>query len=301
MWRKQGNILAYINQRTAETYRPVERPLMRYFGGKWKNATWILSHFPPHHIYVEPYGGAASVMARKEPIFREVYNDINGDVVNLFRVLQDRRQYAELVHRLKFTPFARAEYDLPLDEHGIDPVERARRLLIKSWFSFGAAGDDRYKTGFRTNISQTDKDPAREWRNWLDVLPMFVERFRRVTIENAPATTVITGHDSPDTLFYVDPPYMHSTRRRNRYQYEMTNKQHEELLQVLLSVKGMVVLSGYDNSLYNDALNGWRRVTKMSQANGNAKRIEVLWLSPPVTETLDEQRQMSGYQLQLAM
>lgn len=267
----------------------ISRPIMRYFGGKWKNAAWIINHFPSHKIYVEPFGGAASVLIQKEPIFREVYNDLDGEIVNLFRVLQNREHYAELHHKLKFTPFSRAEYDL----HTItsdDPVERARRLLIQSWMSFGSAGDARYKTGFRTNISQIDKDPAREWQNWLEVLPSFVERFRRVTIENIDAIRVIEGHDSDETLFYCDPPYPHETRRGNRYKFEMTTGQHIKLLQVLLATQGYVVLSGYDCEAYNQTLQGWKTFTRFSQSQGNSKRIEKLWLSPRTWEALQAER-----------
>lgn len=270
---------------TGEQAQTLERPLLRYFGGKWKIAPWIIEHFPPHAIYVEPYGGAASVLLRKEPIFREVYNDLNGEVVNLFRVLQDRKTFAELFHRLRFTPFARAEYDLQA-ESSSDPVERARRLLIKSWLSFGGAGDDRYNTGFRTNITQVDKDPAREWSNWLNGLPAIVERLRRVTIENAPAIDVIQGHDSPHTLFYIDPPYSHETRRANRYEFEMSKEQHRELAEVLQTVKGMVVLSGYSNALYASLFVSWERVTKTTTTQGNRRAVECLWLSPSVSEAL---------------
>lgn len=280
--------------------RPVERPLMRYFGGKWKIAPWIISHFPEHAIYVEPFGGAASVLLQKPPIFREVYNDLSGDVVNLFRVIQDRQRYAELFHRLRFTPFARAEYDLqaiPTD----DPIEQARRLLIKAWMSFGGAGDDRYNTGFRTNISQIDKDPAREWVNWLNELLHIVERLQRVTIENAPAVDVIQGHDSPVTLFYVDPPYTHDTRRANRYQFEMTEADHRQLADVLHGVAGMVVLSGYRNPVYDELFNTWECVTKQTTTQGNGKAIECLWLSPPVTRALAAHNEIAPTQLSLAI
>jgi DNA adenine methylase len=297
MWCKRINILDYINDHV--TCRPVERPIMRYFGGKWKIAQWIISHFPAHKIYVEPFGGAASVLVQKPPVFREVYNDLNGDVINLFHVLQDRKAYADLRQKLKFTPFARGEYELGYEKTA-DPVERARRLLIKSWMSFGGAGDDRYMTGFRTNISQTDKDHAREWCNWLEVLPLFVERFRRVTIENAPANDVIKGHDSPDTLFYIDPPYSHGTRRRNRYSIEMSDGDHQELLQVLVELSGFVILSGYRSELYDRALADWPSFTKSTQSQSNAKRTEVLWLSPRTWAAISAERK-SPNQLELAI
>lgn len=283
-----GDSLALVRAAASHAGGMPGRPLMRYFGGKWKLAPWIIQHFPDHAVYVEPYGGAASVLLRKPPVFREIFNDLDGDIVNLFRVLQDSKTYAELFHRLRFTPFARAEYEL----HGtpaINAVERARRLLIKAWMSFSGAGDARCKTGFRTNISQVDKDPAREWVNWLDELPHIVERLQRVTIENAPAVDVVTGHDSPVTLFYVDPPYTHDTRRSNRYKFEMSDADHRELAQALHQAEGMVVLSGYRNPLYASLYEGWWTVESCASTQGNGKATERLWLSPRTKAALEHQ------------
>jgi DNA adenine methylase len=121
------------------------------------------------------------------------------------------------------------------------------------------------------------------------VLPAVVERLRRVTIENAPALDVIQGHDSPGTLFYVDPPYPHSTRRANRYEHEMTEADHRALADVLHTAEGMVVLSGYRNPLYETLFGAWKRLEKATTTQGNGRATECLWLSPSVSQALTRQ------------
>jgi DNA adenine methylase len=243
--------LAMENER--QSPGPVRRPLMRYFGGKWILAKWVLEHFPTHHIYVEPYGGAASVLLQKDRAFSEVYNDIYDDIVNLFRVLRDRTQAAELTRALLFTPYSREELELAFAETD-EPVERARRTMIRAWMGYGTNGTHR-KTGFRTNIkAQRRSTPARDWNNVVHHMDRYIARLRGVAIENKPAVEVIQGHDTNETLFYVDPPYPTSTRRGERYQHEMNDQAHRDLAQVLRSVEGMVVISGYPCNLYDNEL-----------------------------------------------
>lgn len=261
----------------------VERPVLRWHGGKYLLSPWIISHFPKHRTYVEPYGGAGSVLLQKSRAYAEVYNDLNQELVNLFCILRDATRARELERHLRLTPFARDEYTFawePSDE----PIERARRLLIRCYMGFGSAAyNSKHATGFR-NHSEGTHVPAREWASYPDALPAIVERLRGVIVENRPALEVIAEHDSPQTLIYADPPYPHTTRKKrqitNYGHFEMTDDDHRELAGVLRSASGMVVLSGYRCALYDELFGDWERSEREAYAAGARKRIECLWLNP---------------------
>lgn len=262
------------------------RPAMRWHGGKWLLAPWIISHFPAHRTYVEPFGGAASVMLRKPRSYAEIYNDLDDEAVNLFRVLRSDRS-AELVEKLRLTPFARAEFSAAY-EPSEDPVERARRLVSRSFMGFGGDAVRNRTTGFRNDSNRSGGPPAKDWANYANSLPSLIERLRGVVIECRPAEYVIEKYDAPNTVFYVDPPYVHSSRDisgsgrlpRHTYEYEMSDYDHLQLLKQLRSVDGMVVLSGYQSELYSEHLSDWRKVTRAALADGARERTEVLWLNP---------------------
>jgi DNA adenine methylase len=263
------------------------RPVLRWHGGKWLLAPWIIQHLPPHRCYVEPFGGAASVLLRKPRAYAEVYNDLDSHVVGLFRVLRDEAMSARLMHALVLTPFARDEFDLsyqPCDE----PVEAARRLIVRSFMGFGSdSATGEYRTGFRSASNRSGTTPAHDWANYPGALATIIERLRGVVIENRDAMEVMRRHDGPDTLHYVDPPYMLELRSRtNRragaagnYRHELTTEQHVELLATLNSLAGMVVLSGYPSVAYDAALLGWQRVERRALADGARERTEVLWIN----------------------
>lgn len=249
-------------------------------------APWIIAHFPAHLAYVEPFGGAASVLLRKPRSYAEVYNDLDEEVVNLFRVLRSNRA-PTLVRELELTPFSRAEFEAAY-ECADDPVERARRLVIRSFQGFGsdaATGD--YRTGFRANSDRSGSTPAADWRNYPDALALIVERLRGVVIEARDATRVMRSHDAATTLHFVDPPYLLDTRSRtNRrpvggtYRHELTAEQHAQLLQDLRTLEGMVVLCGYPSEMYDRALSDWQRVERPALADGAKPRTEVIWINP---------------------
>jgi DNA adenine methylase len=265
------------------------RPVVRWFGGKWKLAPWIIAHFPAHRVYVEPFGGGGSVLIRKPRSYAEVYNDLDGEVVNLFRVLRDDAMSAKLIEQLRLTPFARAElqdaYELT-DE----PIERARRLVTLSFLGFGANAHARVATGFRANGNRAGTTPSHDWRNYPDALTLTIERLRGVVIENRDACEVMAMSDVADALHYVDPPYVWATRgrhdRQRGYTHEMNDDDHVRLLAFLKTLKGMVVLSGYPTQLYDDALADWQRVERQAFADGARERTEVLWINPACAEKL---------------
>jgi DNA adenine methylase len=262
----------------------IERPVLRWHGGKWLLSDWIISHFPQHRIYTEVFGGAGSVLIRKPRCYAEVYNDLNRDVVNLFRVLRDSRQAKDLEQALRLTPFAREEFRLSY-EPAEEPIEGARRLVVRCYMGFGSAAfNSKHSTGFRANSSRSGTTPAHDWANYPDAMAAMVERLKGVIVENRPALDVIRQHDGTETLHYVDPPYVHATRKNrqsgNYGDFEMTDSDHRELAEALRSVSGMVILSGYPCALYDELYGDWDCVKREALADGARKRIECLWLSP---------------------
>jgi len=254
------------------------RPALRYFGGKWRLAKWIISRFPPHQVYVEPYGGGASVLLRKPRSRAEIYNDIDGEIVNFFRVLRDPELASRLEALVEMTPFARDELELAYEPIN-DPVEQARRTAVKSLMGYGTNAIHR-PSGFRSNSTRSGTTPATDWMTWPAHIEALAARLRGVVIENRDALTLIDEHDSPRTLFYFDPPYFYATRpRTERYSIELSDDGHLALLARIQEVEGMVVLSGYASDLYDDVLEGWRRDEMPAMADGARPRTEVLWMN----------------------
>ena len=280
----------------------IQTPLMRYHGGKFRLAEWVISHFPAHQTYIEPFGGAASVLMQKPRSSAEVYNDLDEDIVNVFRVLRDREQREELMEALALTPYARAEFELAMQaEEELAPVERARRTLFRAQAGFGSAGATKGITGFRIDTQREYGLSSHLWARYPDPLALFGERLAGVLIENRPAIDVMQQHDHPEALVYADPPYVWDTRFKARadggngryYRHEMTDDDHIDLLNTLIACQGYAVVSGYMNDLYHETLtaHGWGLRTKESRiaANrGTAVRTECLWLNP---RCLDAQAQ----------
>ena len=259
---------------------PPSRPILRYHGGKWMLAPWIISHFPVHRIYVEPFGGGGSVLMRKERCYSEVYNDLDQEIVNLFTVVRTRG--AELATALELTPFSRDEFRASY-EPSTDALEQARRTLVRSFQGFGSNAHV-IKTGFRSNANRSGTTPAHDWRNYPESITAAIERLRGVTIENKDAMEVMLANDTPETLHYVDPPYVHSTRMegaatsRGGYRHEMTDQDHRTLAAGLEQLQGAVILSGYHSPLYDELYGHWRRAEKLALADGARERLEVLWM-----------------------
>lgn len=270
------------------------RPVLRYHGGKWKLARWVIQHFPPHRVYVEPYGGAASVLLQKERTYAEIYNDLDEEIVNVFRVMRSPVEAERLAEALWLTPFSRKEYEACYAPAEIDSVERARRTIIKSFMGFGSASihaaaprgmrtvqSTWRSTGFRANSNRSGTTPALDWSRYPEHLRHFCERLRGVVIECRPALDIIRTHDVPDALIYVDPPYPVEVRddARRDYTYEMTTEQHRELAKVLHDVEAAVVVSGYPCELYEDIYPGWKYLTTDALADKAKPRTEGLWFN----------------------
>jgi DNA adenine methylase len=274
------------------------RPVLRYYGGKFRMAPWIVSMFPVHHIYVELFGGAASVLLQKPRSAAEVYNDLDGELVNLFRVLRDARQASELRRLLELTPYAREEWvDSYLESD--DPVERARRSIVRSFMGFGssaflATSRGPRRTGFRRKLHSAEGVlPSVDWAGYPGQVPLFCERLRGVLIECRDYESVLAYYDRPDALIYADPPYVQATRSscEHRYRHDMSDADHRRLAALLSQITGMAVVSGYAHALYDhDLYVGWQRHERQAWADGTRPRTEILWLSPRAAAALERTR-----------
>lgn len=261
------------------------KPILKYPGAKWNCADWIISHFPPHRHYVEPFFGSGAVFFNKRAAQHEVINDLSGDVVNLFRVI--REQGEALAALIEMTPWAREEYELsyaPCD----DALERARRFLVQRWQTHG----NRAARQGAVSWSKTGKDDdlGRVRRLVWDQLPEriipFIRRLKRAEIENRPAKKVIADYCAPHVFIYADPPYPLDTRNEKVYFCEMTDADHLTLLDALDAHPGPVVLSGYHCALYDDRLRHWHTREKRVQAEKGNIRTEVLWLNQTCIDRL---------------
>lgn len=254
----------------------VSRPIVRWHGGKWKLADWIISHFPQHRIYVEPFGGGASVLLKKPRSYAEVYNDMDGEIVNLFKVMRDMGD--DLKEKVIMTPFAKDEFVGSYEPDG-DPLEQARRTLVRSFMGFGSNSHNR-KTGFRSNANRSGTTPAHDWMNYPDKMPNLIDRLRGVVIENGDAVKIMQQHDSVQTLHYVDPPYVMETRDKgNDYRFEMNDDDHVALAESLKRLQGTVILSGYRCDMYDELYSDWARIDRKAHADGARNRVESLWCS----------------------
>jgi DNA adenine methylase len=257
-----------------------------WYGGKFSHLDWLLPHLPPCHHYCEPFAGSAAILLNRKPAPVETYNDLDGEVVNFFRVLRSDKD--RLVQAIGLTPFSREEFASACTiDSDLDPLERARRFYVRA-------------RQVRTGLAQTAslgrwancKDTSRSgmsgvisrWLGGIEVLPLIAERLLRVQIENRPAIDVIKLYDSARTLFYCDPPYVHDTRGDDKaYGYEMSDKDHRELAELLASVRGMVAISNYDCALMDRLYKApkWRKIKAPTRTIHSTKgsRTECLWLN----------------------
>lgn len=270
-----------------EAARP-DRPLVRWHGGKWRLAPWIIARFPPHRVYVEPFCGAAGVLLRKPPSAVEVLNDRHRRIVGVFRLLRDPEQAARLARALRLTPYSAAEYRA-CREPSDDPLEDARRLLVLGWQGHGSTGASgaglttaRASTGWRRGDRGGLANSAREWTGLPARVGAWAERLRGVFLEDGDALETVRRWDAPDALFYCDPPYPPETRTAGRggYTFEFEEADHRALAGALREVRGMVALSGYPCPLYDRLYAGWTRLEARAVADGGAARVEAIWLNP---------------------
>jgi DNA adenine methylase len=286
--RKNGSTVYHIPTRRLVPRASERRSKMiafGYYGGKFSHLDFILPLLPTHFThYCEPFGGSAAVLVNRPPAPVETYNDLDSEVVNFFKCLRDQAQ--ELVRLISLTPFSRAELVEALaPTNGFSDLERARRFFVRARQT-------------RTGLAQTSSEgrwahcvltsraemagAVSRWLGSVEGLPEIVQRLQRVQVENAPATEVVLRYDSPETLFYCDPPYPHEARGDAKaYGYEMTDREHVELAKALHSVKGAVALSGYRCPLMERLYGDWRRVDADTRLCNSSKgeRTESLWMN----------------------
>lgn len=259
------------------------KAILKYPGGKWRIAQWILSYFPAHKVYLEPFFGSGAVFFNKEPSYIETINDMNGDIVNLFRVCREYPE--ELAKVIELTPFSRDEF-ISCNALSDDPIEQARRTLVRYHQSFGTSNSS--KNSWRNVQTYGGPRCATMWNCLPDIIQDCCKRLKDAQIENTDAFTLIQRYSNENTLIYCDPPYLQRLRKRNMYKCEMTDEQHIELLNLLKESKSLVILSGYDNDLYNSELSDWYTAEKVTIAQMGLHRTEKLWMNfqPEIKELI---------------
>lgn len=258
------------------------KPILKYPGAKWRLAEFIIAQMPEHKVYLEPYFGSGAVLFNKEPTGIETINDIDGNVVNLFRVIRDRPD--ELARLIEFTPWARDEYLQSYELTG-DSIEDARRFLVRCWQAFATRTG--YKTGWRHSAQGLCPNMPEQWTKVPSRVKEVAERLKHVQIENMDAVELIKKYNHETVLIYADPPYTLDTRASKIYAHDITETDHVRLLEVLKKHKGPVILSGYENPLYSEYLGDWRIVRKNMATEKGQSKTEVLWMNfePAVRQT----------------
>jgi DNA adenine methylase len=278
------------NFRPMKTTNDVSRVPLHYYGGKASLAPWIISYFPEHLVYLEPFCGGCSVILRKPKCPVETVNDLDGRTVNFFKVLRDRPE--ELIRVLELTPWARQEFVESLEMTG-EAIEDARRFFVMSWMSFG--GETGVKS-YNFRIVHEGTSVSNGWLRIVAGLNDVASRLRDVQMENDDALCLVSEYNTADTLIYADPPYLYSTREKpGAYLFDMKDPLHLRLATLLRAHSGYVVLSGYPSKLYQELYEeeGWIREDKESSTTGHSSRIESLWLSPRTIQALKMPKQVS--------
>jgi DNA adenine methylase len=257
--------------------------IIKYPGSKSRIASWIVSHFPDDYqnmTYLEPYFGSGSIFFTKSPSVVETINDMDKEVVNLFK--QVRENCDELIYKLQYTPWSRDEFNLAYEEAEND-LEKARRFMIRMWYSIGAYMI--YKNGMMINIKSDNGNIEGFYRTLPKEIIVACDRLKpkpgnHVQIENRDAITLIKKYNRSNVLMYLDPPYIPDSRLREKiYRHEYTASDHEELLQVISESKAKIIISGYENELYNSQLKNWNMDRVITFDTASQKRVECIWMN----------------------
>lgn len=261
------------------------KPILRYPGAKWNLASWIINQMPPHQSYLEPFFGSGAVFFNKTPARLETINDLDGDIVNFFRVC--REQPDELARAIALTPWAREELNHCQDKIN-NPIERARRTAVACHMTFGSR---QHGKSFRHSTGSTQNggpDNPKIWDRVPTIVMEVAKRLKTAQIENKPAIELIKGFSGKDVLIYLDPPYVKSTRTLHgeQYRFEMADKDHEELLKSIAASDANIIISGYENSLYNDYLTRWNKKSIQARVERGKSKTETIWYNYPLREQI---------------
>ena len=266
------------------------KSIFRYPGSKWALADWIIGHFPNDYekmVYLEPYAGSGAVFFNKRPGAVETINDIDSDIVNLFKVLRERPE--ELKKALELTPYSREEYDSSFTDCQ-DPVEKARRYMVRTTQAIGAKLSG--KCGWRNHKQMKIGGTACKWGGITETIDTAAERLRGdtthlVQIEHMDALRLIDRYNSRDVLMYLDPPYLPETRKSGKlYKHEMDARAQITMLEKIVSSKASIVISGYPSEVYDHYLSAWWTDTTISQTTSAEKAVEKIWMNyePPAEQ-----------------
>lgn len=240
-------------------------------------ADWIISFFPEHHSYLEPFFGSGAVLFNKTRSHIETVNDLDGNVVNLFEWI--KKDPERLAREIYYTPYARQVYEEAFNRVPKNSLYQAVNFYIRLNMGYGFRTNGQ-KVGWKNDIQGRERAYAsQDWCDLPDKIIQAAERLRGVQIENRPAVDVIERFNYKNVLIYCDPPYMLSTRHGRQYRMEMDDKEHEILLEVLRSHKGPVLISGYETDLYSDMLRSWHREERISYTQSSSQKKEVLWMN----------------------
>ncbi len=254
------------------------KAVIKYPGSKWAIADWIISYFPEHHSYLEPFLGSGAVLLKKSRSHIETVNDLDGNVVNLFEWI--KKDPEKLAHEIYYTPYSRQIHE---DSYAAVPessLEKAVNFCIRLNMGYGFRTNGE-KVGWRNDVQGRERAyAAGDWRSLPERILQAAERLRGVQIECRPAVEVIKRFNFKNVLVYLDPPYMPETRHGKQYRHEMyTKESHIELLDAAVQHKGPLLISGYDTELYDDTLKGWHREETLCYTLSRSKKKEVLWMN----------------------
>lgn len=260
------------------------KAVFKYPGSKWSLAKWITSFFPEHHSYLEPFFGSGAVLFNKQRSNIETVNDLDGNVVNLFEWI--RKDPERLAHEIYWIPYSRQVYNDAFASEPEDSFGKAVNFYIRLNMGHGFRTNGE-KVGWKNDVQGRERAyAALDWCRIPEKIMEAAERLRGVQIENRPAVELMQRFNSPKVLIYLDPPYVLGTRHGKQYRYEMDDAAHADLLDTALAHKGSVILSGYENPLYNDRLRGWHREEAVSYSQVASRKKEILWMNfePEVKE-----------------
>lgn len=259
-----------------------------YYGGKNYHVAWLVPLLPYGKVYVEPFGGSAAILLNRKPSPVEVYNDIDGAIVNFFRVLRENGE--DLIKKLALTPYSRKELSECQEPTPDDPIEWARRTFVQARQSVMGIKDGR-SWATTKEIRKGTSQMISRWSGGIETLYPVIARLRRVMLECRPAIELFDIFDSSDSVFYLDPPYPRDARKCfNDYRHEMSNEDHKLLVDRVLTLEGKVAISSYHNTLYDKAFEDWwiHEEREKELAGGRGLRQEVLWMNYDPKAVVDQ-------------
>ena len=258
-----------------------------WYGGKFSHLDFLLPLLPNDALhFCDVFGGSAAVLINREPAPVETYNDLDSELVNFFSILRHREMGEQLLREIALTPFSREELTLACSpEEDVGPIERARRFYVRARQTrtglAQTSSTGRWAQCILTSRSGMAGAVSR-WIGSIENLPQIIDRLMRVQIDNAPALEVIERYDTPDTLFYLDPPYVHESRGdKHAYMGEMSDSEHENLARLLNGIQGRAAISGYRTELYDSIYANWNRVDAPQKICHSVRqpRQESLWMN----------------------